>query len=435
MTEVVPPSELLTDRRKRRALPVFQQRSERYALEPGRNRDAQYTPLYVVWEITTACDQSCRHCGSRSGHRGPNELSTAECLDLVDQLHELGVAEATLIGGEAYLREDFLDIVRRLHGYGIACSVTTGGRGIDAKLARQMAAAGVGSVSVSLDGNADTHDRLRDLKGSYASALTAIDHLREAGVRMAVNTQVNRMTFGALDGLFQTLVAHGITRWQPIMTVPMGRAADEPELVLQPYELLEVFPKLAELKLAADREGILFVPSNNIGYFGPYEHILRGNFRCGHAGSCGAGKVSMGIEADGSIKGCPGLPSEAYVGGGVREHSLRDIWQRAKPLRYTRDRTVDDLWGFCKGCYYADSCMAGCTWTSHVFFGRPGNNPYCHHRALELASKGERERLVHDLDADGRPFDHGGFRLVREAWSNPPPLSTPTQKDSNHAQT
>jgi hypothetical protein len=26
--------------------------------------------------------------------------------------------------------------------------------------------------------------------------------------------------------------------------------------------------------------------------------------------------------------------------------------------------------------------------------GRQGNNPYCHHRALELASRGLRERLV-----------------------------------------
>jgi hypothetical protein len=59
--------------------------------------------------------------------------------------------------------------------------------------------------------------------------------------------------------------------------------------------------------------------------------------------------------------------------------------------------------------------MAGCTWTSHVFFGRPGNNPYCHHRALELARSGRRERLVHSVDAEGRPFDHGAFRIEVES--------------------
>jgi hypothetical protein len=93
---------------------------------------------------------------------------------------------------------------------------------------------------------------------------------------------------------------------------------------------------------------------------------------------------------------------------------LRDIWERAAPLRYTRDRTVEDLWGYCRECYYADSCRAGCTWTADVFFGKPGNNPYCHHRALEFAQRGKRERLVRSQPAEGQPFDHGRFDLIVE---------------------
>jgi len=58
--------------------------------------------------------------------------------------------------------------------------------------------------------------------------------------------------------------------------------------------------------------------------------------------------------------------------------------------------------------------MAGCTWTSHVFFGRPGNNPYCHHRALEMRAQGKRERLVQTRMASGTPFDYGHFEVVVE---------------------
>ena len=78
------------------------------------------------------------------------------------------------------------------------------------------------------------------------------------------------------------------------------------------------------------------------------------------------------------------------------------------------DRTVDDLWGFCRSCYYAEECLAGCTWTSHVFFGRPGNNPYCHHRALEMQANGKRERLVQTQLASGAPFDYSHFEIVVE---------------------
>jgi hypothetical protein len=58
--------------------------------------------------------------------------------------------------------------------------------------------------------------------------------------------------------------------------------------------------------------------------------------------------------------------------------------------------------------------MGGCTWTSHALFGRPGNNPMCHYRALEMDKAGLRERLVKVKDANGLPFDHGEFEIVVE---------------------
>jgi radical SAM protein with 4Fe4S-binding SPASM domain len=327
---------------------------------------------------------------------------------------ELGVRETTLIGGEAYLREDWLEIVRELKRFGISPTMTTGGRGITAERAAQAKAAGMDSVSVSIDGTEATHDRLRGVTGSHRSALQAMRHLRDAGVRVATNTQINRLSMPELPEVLETIAAHGAHSWQIQLTVPMGRAADEPAVLLRPYDLLELFPLLGRLKARADELGIRIWPGNNVGYFGPYESALKGGMPRGHMASCGAGRSTLGIEADGAIKGCPSLPTEAWTGGNIRDHSLREIWERAEPLRYTRDRTVDDLWGFCRSCYYAAECLAGCTWTSHVFFGRPGNNPYCHHRALEMRAAGKRERLEQTRMASGVPFDYAHFELVVE---------------------
>lgn len=65
--------------------------------------------------------------------------------------------------------------------------------------------------------------------------------------------------------------------------------------------------------------------------------------------------------------------------------------------------------------------MAGCTFTAHALFGRPGNNPYCHFRARSLKAEGKRERLVPGKAAEGRPFDHGLFDLVVEPFDAPAP--------------
>ena len=49
-----------------------------------------------------------------------------------------------------------------------------------------------------------------------------------------------------------------------------------------------------------------------------------------------------------------------------------------------------------------------------MFFGKAGNNPYCHHRALEFQKDGKRERLIQAEVAPGTPFDYGRFDVVVE---------------------
>jgi radical SAM protein with 4Fe4S-binding SPASM domain len=380
----------------------------------SRDVDRAWKPIYAVWEITLKCDLACRHCGSRAGKERPNELSTAECLDLVHQMRDLGVKEVTVIGGEAYLRDDWTQIIQEIRRCGMQSTMTTGGRGMTRERAEAAAKAGLMSASVSIDGVEETHDRLRGVPGSHRSALEALQNLRAAGVAVSVNTQINRLSVPDLPAVLETIIALGVHSWQIQLTVAMGRGADEPGVLLEPYDLKHVFPLLAQLKKRCDEGSVRLWPGNNIGYFGPYESLLRGSMPKGHLSSCGAGRGTLGIEADGTIKGCPSLTTHSWGGGNVRENSLKEIWERAKPLRYTRDRTVEDLWGFCRTCYYADECRAGCTWTSDVLFGKPGNNPFCHHRVLELERRGKRERLVQVEAAPGRPFDNGRFEIIEE---------------------
>lgn len=397
--------------------PVAQPSVRRLPLaDTTRPIDQRWQPVYAVWEITLRCDLACRHCGSRAGRERPDELSTAEALDLVAQMAELGVHEVTVIGGEAYLRDDWTEIIRAIRAHGMTATMTTGGRGLTLERARAAKAAGLESASVSVDGLAATHDALRGVAGSFESAMAAIRNLREARIPVSANSQIGRVSLREIPDLFERLIAEGIHSWQVQLTVAMGRAADEPSLLLEPYQMLEVMPMLARLKARAEEAKVRIWPGNNIGYFGPYESLLKGTLPRGHMASCGAGRSTLGIEANGDIKGCPSLPTADYVGGNIREHRLREIWERAAPLRFTRDRTVEDLWGHCRTCYYADTCRAGCSWTTHVLFGRPGNNPFCHHRALELLREGRRERLERTAPAGGAPFDHGRFEIIEEPF-------------------
>lgn len=379
---------------------------------------------YAVWEITLKCNLACSHCGSRAGETRENELSTEEAFDLIHQMADIGITEVTLIGGEAFLRKDWLELAAEIVRCGMRCSMTTGGYGISASTARKMAEAGFTSVSVSVDGLEETHDELRGKPGAFRSALRTMGHLRDAGIIFTANTQINRRSAPQLPALYEVLDAAGFAVWQLQLTVPMGNAADRADLLLQPYELLDLYPVLGTLAERALKDGRRVQAGNNVGYYGPYERLFRG-FGAEDAAwyGCQAGVSALGIEADGTIKGCPSLPTEAYRGGNVRSRALRDIVYNAETLKFNESQGTEEgtkhLWGFCAGCRYASLCRGGCSWTAHVFFNRRGNNPYCHHRALELLCSGKRERIERVREAPGLPFDHGHFDLIEEDWPEP----------------
>jgi Y-X(10)_GDL-associated radical SAM protein len=391
-------------------LTVPRQRSERDF------RD--FVPVHVVWELTLACNLKCSHCGSRAGKRRPDELTTAEALDVVDQLARLGTRELTIIGGEAYLRRDWTAIVAAAAGHGIYCAMQTGARALTENRLRAAIDAGLGGLGVSIDGLVESHDRVRGVAGAFEHALLTLRRAKAAGLNTSANTQIGPQTMQELPSLLDHLIEVGVGQWQLQLTVAMGNAVDHPELLLQPYQLLELMPLLAKLYHRARKHGIIVMPGNNIGYFGPYEHLWRsGGGERGHYSGCSAGQTVIGLEADGTVKGCPSLPTVGYAGGNIRDIPLEQIWRSSQGSL----RPGDDLWGFCASCYYADVCRAGCTWTSHSLLGRPGNNPYCHHRAMTLAADGIRERVVKVEEAGPASFAIGRFELIEEALDGGPP--------------
>lgn len=389
---------------------------------------AQQQLVYAVWEVTLRCDHACAHCGSRADKPRPDELTREEMLKTADELVALGCREVTLIGGEAYLRPELPELVARMAEGGIKVTMQTGGMGLTLKRCHQLKEAGLRAIGVSIDGPERAHDVLRARPGSWRAATRALRNAKEAGFVTASNLQVNRLTKDHLWEHAETMRELGVQTWRGQTTVPMGNAADRPEWLLQPWEVLEAVDTLAaiqedELKRTEaaglpPSKAIHITLGNNLGYFGPHEELLRsrpGGTSSYYSG-CPAGSHVIGIESDGAVKGCPSLPTHPYVGGNVRETSLAEMWATNEVIGFTRGRGTEELWGFCKGCYYASVCRGGCSWSAHVTLGRRGNQPWCYHRAQTLKEQGKRERLVRVQAPEGIPYDYGLFELVEEPW-------------------
>jgi len=380
-----------------------------------------HVPVHVVWEITLACNLKCGHCGSRAGKRRASELSTAECFEVVRQLAAAGTREITLIGGEAYLRRDWLEIAGEIARHGIHCGVQTGARGLTRQRIEAAYAAGVRAIGVSVDGLRDLHDSLRGVAGSHDQAIRAIADIRDVGIEPGVNTQINALSLPQLPQVFDEIVAAGAKYWQVQLTVAMGNAVDNSAILLQPHQMIDVVDCLAGLYHRGRDLGLRLLPGNSIGYFGRHEPHWRSlTSEVEHWSGCTAGETALGLEADGTIKGCPSLPKSHFSGGESRTTSIEQALENlaARTVRKDGNRGRS----FCGSCYYWNSCRGGCTWVSHVLEGKRGDNPYCYYRASTLAKRGLRETIVKVAEAPDEPFAVGRFevRLERADGSRAP---------------
>jgi radical SAM protein with 4Fe4S-binding SPASM domain len=380
-----------------------------------------HVPVHVVWEITLACNLKCGHCGSRAGKRRANELSTAECIDGVRQLAAAGTREITLIGGEAYWRRDWLEIAAEIARHGIHCGVQTGARGLTRERIAKAHAAGVRAIGVSVDGLRDLHDSLRGVAGSHDQAIRAIHDIRDVGIEPGVNTQINARSMHQLPQIFDEIVAAGAKYWQVQLTVAMGNAVDNSAILLQPHQIIDVVDCLAGLYHRGRDLGLRLLPGNSIGYFGRHEpHWRSMTSDIEHWSGCTAGETTLGLEADGTIKGCPSLPKSHFAGGESRSTSIDEALRNLAARTVRRDGNRGR--SFCGSCYYWNTCRGGCTWVSHVLEGKRGDNPYCYYRATTLAKRGLREKIVKVAEAPDEPFAVGRFevRLERVDGSRAP---------------
>jgi radical SAM protein with 4Fe4S-binding SPASM domain len=337
-------------------------------------QEIKLRPQEVVWEITFACSMKCLHCGTSAGKKRPDELTTEEALNLIDELASLGLEHLTLSGGEPLLRDDWRLLAKRVVERGAKVSLITNGLAVTEEIAEDFDRIGFSSVGVSFDGTEKTHNYIRQRNDSYKAALEAIRLTsKNRKYDSCAVTQVSNINMDELYEIRQLLIDAGCKIWRIQMTTPTGRMKEHSDLVLS----LDNFPRLVDMILDMQKMGGIMVDvGENIGYYGCKGYQLReGGIYMG----CYAGTYVAGIESNGNIKGCLSMPEE-YVEGNIRDSSFTEIWNRPGAFAYNRQFTKESGEGGCHGCKYLILCRGGCANTSISATGKRADNPFCMYR-------------------------------------------------------
>ena len=300
-------------------------------------------------EMTEKCNEHCRHCGSHCGDYSEAEpLSGDEIRAFLCQIKEdfpIDKLQLCITGGEPLLRRDFFEIMAFARDLGYGWGMTSNGTLITPETARRLYKTGMRTVSVSVDGMKENHEWFRQAK-SYEATLDGVRNLLKYPFEhVQITTVVYKKNIGEMEEMYRFFSGLGIRSWRLINIEPMGRALEEPDLLLGAEEYRKLFSFIREKRFAGPME-VVYGCSHFLGI--DYERELRPWYFL-----CNAGVYTASLTAGGNFVSCLDLPRRLeLVEGNVRTDRFKDVWEK----RYRIFRTDFRKTGKCADCGYYRYC-------------------------------------------------------------------------------
>lgn len=324
--------------------------------DPGTGVD-DFRPSLISWNLTRMCNLRCPHCYLSAGRRSKDELTTDECLRLLDDMAELGTEMLILTGGEPLLRKDIYDLCRAASGRGFLVVMGTNGVLIDEVVAERLVACGVRGVGISIDSlDPEVHDGFRGGPGSWQHSVRALELCSRLGLEVLIQTTLMEMNLHELPALLDFARDHGARALNLYFLVQTGRGQQ-----LSDLDAVQTESLLGELVTAQEDYRPMMVRSKCAPHFKRIAYE-RGSLGL-ESGGCMAGTRYCRITPEGDVTPCPYMDA---VAGNVRQQSFSDIWRQAPLLQGLR--RPRDLGGRCGSCEFQELC-GGCRCRAYAATG------------------------------------------------------------------
>ena len=344
-----------------------------FELERLRRKNLQQLhPLQqLFWESTLRCNVHCLHCGSDcSSSETMPDMPAGDFLHVLDKSVTPHVDPHKVLiiisGGEPLMRKDLAEVGAALKQRGYPWGMVTNGLALTEKRFRELIAAGLRSMAISFDGMELDHNWLRQHPLAFEGATRAIK-LAAATLSLTwdVVTCVNQRSIKQLDEMQQYLWSIGVRNWRLITIDPMGRAADNPELLLTPEQHRYVLDYIREKR----KQG-LHISYSCEGFMPDYEMEIRD-----HLFHCAAGVSVASILIDGSISACTSVRGKYYQGN-IYHDDFWEVWENG--FKDYRNREWMRKLAPCNDCKLFRYCEGGGMHLRH----EDGSLMLCHYRKL-----------------------------------------------------
>jgi radical SAM protein len=339
-------------------------------------------PRNVYWEMTVACDLTCKHCrANANSNRHPEELTTAQGKALLQEVAAMG-SMAVLTGGDPMKRADLFELIEYGSRLGAPLAITPAVTSLlDRASVGRFRELGVKALGLSLEGaSAQVHDGFRGVADTFEKSKEVLRWAREFELPVQINTTLTGETIPHLGALYRLLAeefAPPVTRWSLFLLVPVGRGVDLS--VPSAADVEKLFAWVYEISASAP----FHVSTTEAPHYRRY-WIERAVAQGLSQGDLKKRAPDMGF----GVRDGNGIVFVSHLGevfpagflphpllGNVKEQRLGEIYRDAPFLRDLRN--ADRLKGKCGRCEFRWACGGSRARAYHMFGDPFESEPLC----------------------------------------------------------
>ncbi len=331
-----------------------------------KKHEIKYHELnYLFWECTTRCNLSCLHCGSdcMQSSQYP-DMPLQDFLSALDTIpNPVEHFTVVLTGGEPLLRKDIEKCGFAIRERNMRWSMVSNGQLYNKEKHISLLNAGLGALTISLDGLEKSHNWLRNHSGSFKNVANAIELAASSSrLNFDIVSCVNKKNINELPQIREFLISKGVKAWRLFTITPIGRAKSNSYMELSDSEFVKLMEFIVECRKSDD----IKVSFSCEGYVGKYELKVRDS-----CFFCRAGINIASVLIDGSISACPNI-DRCFTQGNIYKDNLHDIWQNKFAAFRNRAWTKR---GQCANCSDYKNCGGN---GFHNWHGDKRNVLVCH---------------------------------------------------------
>ncbi len=325
----------------------------------------------IYFYLTQGCNLKCRHCWIAPKFQTEESIWPALAFDLfkdiVAQGRELGMSGVKLTGGEPLIHPEIETILDHIRETGLRLTIETNGVKCTPKIVDKIVQNKNPFVSVSLDGvDAATHEWVRGVPGCFDAALDGVRNLVKAGLRPQIIMSVMRRNADQMQAVVKLAESLNAESVKFNLVTPTARG----EQMQKSGQTLSI-QELIELGHWVEHT---LQPASNIRvvYSHPTAFRPLSKLFAQSDGRCGIFGI-IGVLGNGKYALCGiGETVPELVFGHAAKDRLADVWNHNAVLNDIRKGLPQDLSGICGDCLMKKKCLGSCIamnyYRSHQLF-------------------------------------------------------------------